>query len=525
MNKLNKMKNIVILFILSVSLLFSCKDKNINEAYIAMEDMPAASFMKANPDKYSLWVDLLDYTDMFNTINLNANYTCFVPSNDAMNAFLATKGITSVRSLDLDFAKTLVKFHTIAGNKITQSEFPIGDISDTTATGDKLSIDIREGGINSIYVNDEALITDPDIEVPNAVIHVLDKVLTPVTESVWDKVNVSGFSIFKTAIQQTGYDAILANRANKFTLFAVPDSIFTRAGINDFATFVTYLGAGSDYTSLTNLLNKYVAYHIVSQQMSYVDMSTFTDSKRSKNINTLAANELFNLKDVSGTLLINYNSVSKKGIGFVKLNTKCKNGIIHSVNDIMPVITPQLAIIQWEFTDYAEIANLFSSVYRVTTLSSASTKTIAAGDVTCYNWQSIPEDNKSTVIKYFVSETGTSARSSALNHDYLLLDKIGLYGWIQMQTPAILKGSYTMKLAYYSPNATTPSGYLLFILDGKILGSQISIIGNNSTTATYVNSKVISTITFDSTTSHTLRILAGDKASVYLDYIAFEPIN
>jgi uncharacterized surface protein with fasciclin (FAS1) repeats len=522
-----RMKNILILFILSVSFFYSCKDKNIDDVYITPEDMPAASYLNDNADKFSLWVELLEYTDLYNTMNVDANYTCFVPNNDAMKAFLASKSVSSVRDLDLNFAKTLVKYHTIAGSKITQSEFPIGDISDTTATGDKLSIDIQEGGINAIYVNGEARITDVDIEVTNAIIHILDKVLTPITESVWDKVNVDGFSVFKAAVQATGFDAVLSNKANKFTVFSVPDSVYSRTNTNitDLSSLVSALGAGPDYTVPTNLLYKYVAYHIVAQQMSYAEMSDFSDSNRSKNINTLAENELFNLKDVSGALLINYNSVSGSGIDFININKKCKNGIIHTVNNIMPVVTPQLATIQWEFTDYTEIANLFSAVYRVTTLSSASTKIIADGDVTCYTWQSIPEDNKSSVVKYFVSETGSSARSTAKNKDYLLLDKIGIYGWIQMQTPAVLKGSYTMKLAYYSPNATSKSGKVLFILDGKILGSEISTIGYSSTTATYVNSTIISTVTFDVTKSHTLRILAGDKASVYLDYIAFEPIN
>ena len=86
------MKKISGLLILLIVGLCSCSDPYANTAYIEdMKEVPAATYLNENPETYSLWVELLKYTDLYNTINLNSSYTCFVPDNDAMNAYLKSK--------------------------------------------------------------------------------------------------------------------------------------------------------------------------------------------------------------------------------------------------------------------------------------------------------------------------------------------------------------------------------------------------------------------------------------------------
>ena len=112
--------------------------------------MPAASYMEANSSTYSLWVDLLNYTGLFNTVNLKMDYTCFVPDNDAMSAFLQKKGISSVQGLNKEEAANLVRYHTIASLQYTSSDFSDGMFPDSTASGDYLSLDMRDGGLEAM---------------------------------------------------------------------------------------------------------------------------------------------------------------------------------------------------------------------------------------------------------------------------------------------------------------------------------------------------------------------------------------
>jgi uncharacterized surface protein with fasciclin (FAS1) repeats len=517
------MRTKYILVILILATMFSCKEKSVDEVFLSEDAMPAATYMKNNPEEFSMWVDLLEYTDLFNALNLSTNYTCFVPTNEAMQQYLQLKGKSTVRDFDLAFATALVKYHVIKtnGKRYTQSYFENGVISDTTASGDNLSIEIREGGINAIYVNGEAHIKQLDIEVTNAIIHRIDKVLDPITETIWDKLAANAnYSIMKDALQATGYDTLLNQVKYKSTLLVVPNSILSAMGITNTATLSSYLGAGNDYTNTENLVNKFIAYHILPQRLSFSELSTFSTTTLSKNINTKATNEIINIADLSGTLYLNWDEANTTGVKLAAINSNCKNGIIHELDKPMFLFSPKPASYIWELTDYPELATLFPTVYRRTTLTSNSTNNISEGSVTCYKWQTVLPDNMNSSVKYYVHKN-SEERYKALNADYLRL-KLGLYGWIEMKTPAIVKGTYNLKLFFHSPKSTAYK--FTFVLDGNIIG--IITLPSNASKDLYMTDYPIATNrVFSATTEHTIRIIASDNSEYELDYILFQPVN
>jgi len=531
---MKKFSGLLILFIVS---LCSCSDPYANNAYIEeMEDVPAATYMSENPEVYSLWVDLLKYTDLYNTLNLSANYTCFVPNNDAMNAYLKTKNVSSITGLNKNDAITLVKYHTIKGMQYTTSDFENGALADTTATGDFLSIE--NGGLSAIRVNDEALIVGLDKTVTNGVIQTIDHVLTPITETIWDKMQVSSYSIFKSAIEATGYserlnkilttelssDGTVSVRKYKYTLFAVSNDIFAKRNVTDLNSLAAYLGAtDANYADPSNALNKYISYHIINQMLSFNSLAKFDTDVTSKNIATLAENELINLSDINYSLFINYDKNSASGVKLQSININCKNGVVHEVDDIMPVATPEATTVQWEFTDYPYLAALYSAVYRITTLSTVSGGWIDndANGVECYKWLSVPEDRNG--VGYYVSDKGSSVKKTAANSDYLIL-QLGMFGWVEMETPAIIKGKYSLVLNHFNALASSPGSKLSFILDGEYVGSEVATSGNSSKKDQFLKT-TIGQVEFSVTKKHTLRILAGDTDLSYLDCLTFKPIN
>lgn len=531
------MKKFSGLLILLLVCLCSCSDPYANTAYIEeMKDVPAATYMSENSETYSLWVDLLKYTDLYNTLNLSANYTCFVPNNDAMNAYLKTKNVTSVKDLNKNDAITLVKYHTIKGTAFTTSDFDNGALADTTATGDFLSIE--NGGLNAIRVNSEALIVGLDKAVTNGVIQTIDHVLTPITETIWDKMQVSSYSIFKNAIEATGYseklnkiittellsDGTVSVRKYKYTLFAVSNDVFAKMNITDLSSLATYLGAtDANYTDSSNALNKYISYHIINQMLSFNSLAKFETDVKSKNIATLAENELINLSDANSNLFLNYNKNTASGVQLKTINSNCKNGIVHEVDNIMPVATPAAATINWEFTDYPYLAALYSSSYRITTLSSAFSSWINSetNGVECYKWLSVPEDRNG--VGYYVSDKSSTVKKTATNSDYLML-QLGMFGWIEMETPAIIKGKYTLILNHFNALASSAGSKLSFIIDGEYVGSQVATSGASSKKDQFMN-KTIGVVEFSVTKKHTLKILAGDNDVSFLDGLTFVPIN
>lgn len=205
------MKRVVILLAAAFTLMWgACSDPYADQVFKDTDKMPAASFMEANEDVYSLWVDLLKYTGLFNTVNLNMDYTCFVPDNEAMHKYLQAKGKSSVRELDMEEASNLVRYHTIASKQYTTSDFPDGMFPDSTASGDYLSLEMREGGFQAFYINDEARIKELNITATNAVIHLLESVLTPVTGTIVDNLD-ENYTLMLDLLNKTGYEKLLSS--------------------------------------------------------------------------------------------------------------------------------------------------------------------------------------------------------------------------------------------------------------------------------------------------------------------------
>ncbi|MFA5044616.1 MAG: fasciclin domain-containing protein [Paludibacter sp.] len=526
------MKKLIYL-IIAIATLYSCVDPYANDSsYIKdISALPAASYMERTDSlNVSIWVDLLKYTDLYNTMNLAANYTLFVPDNNAMQAYLTSKGVTKVTDLNLEDAKILVKYHTIKGAAYSAVGFEEGVISDTTATGDYLSSSFAENG-GAVVINQAATITKT-ILTNNAYIHILNATLTPVTETIWGKLQSDNFSIFKQVVEATGYNNqlntisdIINNVVYKYhyTLFAVPDSVYKANNINDFATLVDSLKAGSDYTASTNKLNLYVGYHLLKQQISYSSLASFsqTDTKRSKNYSTMATDQLLNISEVNKVLYVDYNSTTKSGVQFLAVNQNCKNGVMHIVNAVMPVHVPKATTLQWELTDYSIMSSLLPK-YRVSGLSSEYTYQLTQDIFTCYNWISVPDTKPG--LYYIISSKNDAVKYKALNYDYLELN-LGIYGSVEMTTPTIIAGTYNVTIEHYNPLQATAIGKvgkIMFIIDGNYFGATIATQGASTTTSQFLKTAVGS-ITFSTSTKHTVKILALDNYVSYLDCLTFTP--
>ncbi len=529
-----KIVNYIIGLILLISLIQSCKDPYLNTPYTNnIENFPAATYMENDTVmEVSLWVDLLKQADMFNTINLQADYTCFVPDNHAIETYLKSNGYNSLSELPLAISQLLVRYHTIKGSRYSSVDFSNGMIPDSTASGDYLSTAFLENG-GQVQINEEAVILKTK-QVTNAYIHLIDKVLTPVTETVWEKLSNPQYSVMNEAFELCGYRSILnavlteensngvtTLRKYRYTLFAVPDSIFAKVGITSVTQLADSLGAGVDYMAETNLLNRYMAYHLLNQQYSFADIAYFTetDKVRSKNYNTMAANQLINVSEKDQQIYINWNKNTSTGVAFLQLNQNCKNGVIHVVNDLMKVTSPSPTKVRWELTDYPELS--YISFYRKSASTSTQTQRIATGDVNCYDWLSVPESRNG--LTYELSNKNESVKIKALNADYLILS-LGTFGWVQLNTPTIIAGKYAVYCEHFNPKGTALGSKLSFILDGAYFGSQISTSGASKTTDQYLTNTKIGEITFTETTSHSIRILAGDDSNAYLDCITFSPM-
>jgi uncharacterized surface protein with fasciclin (FAS1) repeats len=528
------MNNIRLIFLLGL-ILFSCNDPYESNQYLAYDLQPAATYMKSQSG-FSLWVSIIERAGLYNTLNLSTSYTCFAPTNDAVTEYLEENNLSGVSDISEDDAATLVKYHTLPSVALTQSMFTSGVLSYPTATDDYLSLEFRDGGFNSIYVNGEALITELDITVTNGVIHAIDKVLVPITATIYEKLSADRYGIFKDAVEAVGFQdslntiskEIVDSEGNtetkkyKYTVFAVSDSVYQALGITSLDDLTTALGVTStDYLASDNALNKYVMYHMLSQTKSYSDLSDFAEGETSMNLNTLASKELISLTNVSGTLLINYDDSTDTGIGFVESDINCKNGVVHEIDGWLPLFTPPAVTVLWDLTDYSDLASVCTS-YQLSTLSSSDyTREITDGLISCYTWKSMPVSSTG-VVYYQNSKKSNTVPYSANYHDHLKVT-LGIYGWIEMESPTIIKGTYSISITYISSVYTSNTGIMLCSLDGTQLGNQVVI--SNTTKEALKTTVLTSSFQFTETTSHVLRIISIDGKLLPLDCVTFEPVN
>ncbi|MCC8087686.1 MAG: fasciclin domain-containing protein [Rikenellaceae bacterium] len=571
------MKKLLYIFLTGL-FLFSCKEPYKDEIFAVPDGLPIATSIKEgivsedgvvllDPEEFTLWVEILEYTDLYKSLNLDGTFTCFVPNNEGVQEFLRNLGYSSVTDMDLDYAINLVKYHTISTYSYVNSEFLDGVIPEETESGDYLSISFGDDGINSIYINDYAVILALDLTATNGVIHTLDKVLIPIEGSIAENIGSDpDFQIFADMIERTGYAEYLSlvsevdanGNTIKYrrTLFAVPDSIFLARNIGDVYDLAQYLGevytTDDSLRSQYNLVNQFVAYHILSQMQSYSDLATFPvvdddgsedDGSRikSKVINTEFAYGLISVFEVNKILYLNYSTETNTGVEILVKNWNTKNGMIHVVNDILEVEEPELVTVVFEFTDYSEIASFVGDNYR--NINSTSTIWYPFSSVDDIDgvvvWENPTATNTSRTAAYALFGTNTTYGDDALYKDYLILD-LGIGSTVTMTTYAIRRGKYSVRLGFYNHTNTEPTGYLRFTFDGVLLPNAVATRGqvdedSNALANGYMYYD-LGEIEFTETRTHELIILSASPAlgasggsygnyMSWLDYLIFEPIE
>ncbi|EFK59065.1 fasciclin domain-containing protein [Sphingobacterium spiritivorum] len=525
-----------LLLLFPLLLVNSCKDGFEDKTFTAYDEFPISVYLNQHPDQFSRWVEVLKQADLYNTLNLNANYTHFVPVNEGVDRYLKAKGYTSVQDMSKEDAAYLVRYHLIAGTVIDLGQFQSGAIDELNETDDNLSIEFRGGGLEAVYLNGLSRFKKFDVKATNGIIHIIEDVLIPLTETITDRLQQEKFSIFYEAVKMAGYEERLKTvytpstdeQGNpieiryRYTAFAVANQTFAADNIRSITDLITKLSAnnGLPYTDVRNPLNQYVAYHLLGQLRDYASLGQFPSGQRKMNINTLADKQLIKMSEGQGELLLNSNAANTTGIKFVEFNVLCKNGVLHEVNNWMPVFTPERVSVIWELSDYPDVeANV--TQFKKANLSAQYNKTFVTGDLKSIIWSARPE-TRSNVLIYRNSRPADGIYySDVLNYDHLRVT-LGESGWIEMNSPVIVKGKYKVTFFWPSPIQATSTGICSFILDGVLMRDKHTI--SNTRTDRQLEQS-LGNVTFEETTSHKLRILSLDGKLITLDYIRFDPID
>tara|TARA_R110002049_G_C9176538_1_gene562805 strand:+ start:7364 stop:8989 length:1626 start_codon:yes stop_codon:yes gene_type:complete len=438
-------------------LLNACNDNLDGATFFTTDEMTIIETLESNPEKFSMYLDILKKTEFYNSLKSYGNYTSFVPTNEALQSFIKEKfnanSLDELSSIeDIAFLKTLVKFHTMAAGRFTSS-FIEGRLPDTTFTGDYLTTSfLKGGGIANVEINREVGLDQYDIRASNGVIHALKGVLSPFINPVPVTIEKAGkHTVFVEAMKQTGYYEVFSEvynefgSKNNFTILAESDEVYAQEGINSFDDLVNRISPDdSNFIDSNNDLNKFVGYHATKSFLYTSDfpednfINTVLPSNAIKSFKTdseLRLNETETGTDDTWTSIITPES-----------NYPSKNGVYHTVNKLFTIFVPKPKHIIYNLvSDQPEYqSRLISSHQRVPSTA----------------WEH---------VRWFPEKDIRYLKQGNNSHiDHTVFDFEGV-AWFEFDTPVLPKGKYEM-LVMGSAGASSRAQLQVY-WDGAPIGS------------------------------------------------------
>lgn len=525
--KKNMRKEIIISGLCMLSFWFcSCTDPFAKEEFMAYEEQPIGLHLESQA-QYSQWVKLLKIADLFNALNMNnVKYTCFVANNDAVDAYIQASGKwKTVDDLKEDEAKNLLKYHIIPVD-YAYSSLSIGRIGTPTVSGDYLTITfdhqtdryIKEAA-DSVKILEKGGEVVPQI---NGYYHEIESVLNPIINTVMEVLDESpDYTIFTQALTMCGLDAYLNQRdivVGEMTLrdykavFVVSDSIFhTREIYNIDSLRNRYTGEPTDVNSD---FYKFMGFHILEGVYDYGALTEFSaTSSKGANFETYIDGEFICMeKNLQNEIFLNPlgDDVDLQIIKG-KYNIQGCNGFIHEISGLMAISEPIRYRFEWEPTEWPEFKQF--EHYRESRLKNDGKTTYAyfEEETEHIRWNTIPY--KKEAVGYLNEDVDYDQ----FKYDDGLMANLGKVGWVEFDTPILMRGEYNISMVKYSWFEC--KGDFQMYIDGLKFGNKFACSGGDM----HLD---MGDYTFTKSEPHVFRFnVVGQDGMLRLDRFIFTPIN
>lgn len=298
---------------LFTALCVSCSDEPDAENFYTYKGEMMSQYLQERP-QFSKYAAIVERAGLMKLLSAYGTYTCFAPTNDAVDQFLRGRGLTSIDQLTDADCDTIARTHLI-NNMISTAE--MGDGVLATANMNRRYLEISHGldddGNAVVFLNEDSHIiyTLQDDSVDNGIMQPVDQVLESSNRMVVDLMKLNPkISLFMEALLMTGvsdslylykdenwdptpyprwyYSSDINSESATvpeemlygFTLFVEPDSIYReKYGITTLEQLYQKAcelydpiypeDAGQPYhafdqiTDRRNPLNRFVSYHVL----------------------------------------------------------------------------------------------------------------------------------------------------------------------------------------------------------------------------------------------------------------------
>jgi uncharacterized surface protein with fasciclin (FAS1) repeats len=496
---------LTILMLLFANVFYMCEEEQPVLRKSKSEQQVITQYIldERNADLYSEFGEILKTTGLNSLLAVRGPFTLFLPTNDAMHEYYLEKNVSSYTELDSTTLRALILNHLI-GLRIISNDIGLGTLPDTNARGDYIATEFLG---SNIIVNKKAMIIDRDIYTANGVIHAIDKVLSPIEDDVYTVLqNTPGYSIFTAGLEMTGLmDTLKIIRfpygpryaRTRFTILAVADTLYQKNGINSIDDLINnYTDEPDSITLLQNDFYRYMEYHCLGGTYYLSQLETRLYPILSYNNNLSVT--------ISDDYKINLNSQTNEYTAFVlkESNIPAKNGVIHTVADLLPVTLPEPMPITFEVTDFFDFKQ--GDYYRLHHYEKFS------------DGQNTFEKIKwgGDFLQYYYKDHD-SPSTSMINYDCLNMNG---YWWIEITVPKIMKGKY--RLEAYTFIGTDYTDCLVYIDD--VLQEELFDMGREGGSPSLTK---IADVDWDKTEEHKVKLVGINASLMFWDYIRFTPLD
>jgi uncharacterized surface protein with fasciclin (FAS1) repeats len=359
---------------------FGCSDVIEEQRFNTFEEETVSSYFEKNPDRFSIFCEMLKQTGMFDLLNAYGKYTCFAPTNEAMEKYFA-ENQTDAASLSEDMRREIV-FNTLMREKIESKDFPEGSLPSLNFDNRFIYIHFGQDDEQQyVFVNRDSRIIHRDIEVHNGVIHAIDAVLSVNKVSLPEMIQIDkSYSLFTEALVATGLMDSFPVRYSSwqqelvrppiygdgavdqaewltppsdrvgYTALIESDSVFEVNGMTNLEQLKSYAASVydvmypqdksvGDITDRRNSLNRFVAYHFIDREMAQNEfipamLATNTllpGTEFTSQFTTLLENSLI---EVSNGTLFNKRR-NGWAVGIIDPDHAAVNGVYHGIDKIL----------------------------------------------------------------------------------------------------------------------------------------------------------------------------------------------
>lgn len=371
----------------------ACDPDDVGENLYTFKDRMMGQYLK-DTTVFSEFARLIDTTKVTGLLNAYGYFTCFAPTNEAMEMFYREKGKTSLKDFTLDSLKVIAYDHIINGSALSYINFVDGRLPDLSMSERYISITFTDSGttfVNRTPLKRGGLILNKDVKVHNGYVHIIDRVLDPTRAGIVEAVEKDErFSLFYEALIATGladsllkdrdetydpalykslvtvtkdqgqwfYQEVPQSRKYGYTLFIESNATYSAHGITDLESMKAKAAeiydavypedAGiTDVRNRRNSLNRFIAYHIIDKQLNFDKLINAYDTNHMlktrdmfEYIETMCPNTLLEVKKerlTNRTNLINYISETGNVIQIVdgSYDYDATNGVFHEIDGIL----------------------------------------------------------------------------------------------------------------------------------------------------------------------------------------------